>query len=171
VALTIEDGTGILSATSYVTLAEARTFASARGASLPVTDPDLEVLLIKSMDFIEAYRDSFKGSKTYGTDGAGPYLQWPRTYVVIDGVELSTTAIPEELKKLQCQLAIELMTNDPMGTQSGQVIKRERVDVMETEYAVNTRGSTDRIPRPYMPKVEALLRPLVRTTGLTVSRA
>jgi hypothetical protein len=169
-ALTIETGLGVVGATSYVTAVEARAYAVARASTLPANDVDTEALLIKSMDYIESFRDKFKGAKTYGTDGTGPYLQWPRTDVWIDGVEVATTAIPPELKALQCQLAIEYQTVDPMGTTSGQVIKREKMDVLETEYATNPRGPTERTPRPYMPKVDALLKPLVRTFGLTVTR-
>jgi hypothetical protein len=170
-ALTIETGLGVIGATSYVTLVEARAFATSRGITLPAADADLEVLLTKSMDYLEGLRYRFKGSRTFGLDGTGPYLQWPRTGVNIDGVDIATTTIPKELKSVQCQLAIEFMTLDVMATQSGQVVRRERVDVIETEYAVGTRSTTERIPRPFMPRVDALLRPLVNNVGLTVSRA
>lgn len=163
-ALVIEDGTGVAGATSYVTLIEARAYATARGLIFPAVDSDLEALLVKAMDYLETLRAEFKGTKVFGFG----YRQWPREGVVIDGLELAATAIPEELKNGQIQLAVEFQTVDPMATTFGQVVKREKVDVIETEYAVNYKEG----PAPTrMPRVQAILAPLLKATFLEVVRA
>ena len=79
--LIVEDGSIVENANSYVSVDDARTFASLRGVTLPASDAEVEVLLIKATDFIEAQRLRFQGSKV-NQDQA---LQWPRTGVYVDG--------------------------------------------------------------------------------------
>lgn len=159
-ALIIEDGTGVVGATSYVTVAEARAYASARGVTLSAVDATVEVLLIKAMDYLESKRASFKGSKLH-------YLQWPRSEVVVDGFDVAETTIPTELKNAQCQLAIEYVSTDPMATSTKAAVKSESVGPISVTYAISDgdRPSVD------MPKVDALLEPLLRTGfGLSTMR-
>lgn len=165
-ALTIEDGTGVVGANSYATLTEIRTFATDRGATLPSGDSDLEALAHRAIEYLESYRSKFKGSKTY--DGLG-YLQWPREDVEIDGYFLEATEVPQLLKDAQCQLCIELQTVDPFKTTSGQVVNRERMGNLEIQYAVNYKAERE-LPA-YIPKVDAFLEPLCRpASGLRVTR-
>lgn len=161
-ALTVETGAGIVGANSYVSVAEARTYATDRGLNLPAADADIEKLLIKSTDYVESFRERFRGTKANGPG----YLQWPRLNVVIDGFEIGITTIPKQLKDAQCQLAFELQTVDPTPTTSGQVIKREKVDVIETEYAVNYKQGAS---PPSLPKVLYLLEPLLKWSGVLQS--
>ncbi|HEY6021819.1 MAG TPA: DnaT-like ssDNA-binding protein [Candidatus Paceibacterota bacterium] len=154
-ALTVEDGTGVAGANSYVSLADARAYALARGATLPAVDASLEALLIRGMDYLESKRDIYTGTKTY-TDK----LQWPRTDAVIDDLDVAIDFIPEELKSAQCQLAIELQTYDPLGSTSGQIPKMEKVGDIEVQYAVNFLWD---FPMPTrLPKVDILLAPLCK---------
>lgn len=163
-ALEIETGAGVEGANSYVSLEEVRAYATARGLTVPVDDAALEALVIKAKDYLETKRSEFKGNKMYGPG----YLQWPRSSVRIDGFEIADDAIPAELKDAQCQCAIDLQTMDPLAPKTGVVVKREKVDVIETEYAVSA-GQTN--PTPVLTKVDALLQPLLRWSGLRVDRA
>lgn len=166
-ALTVEDGSGIEGANSYVSLAEARAYATSRGLTLPADDAQAEALVIKAMDFIESEaRGPYKGIPTYpGVDN----LKWPREGVVINDAELAPNKIPATLKKAVAQLAIEIQAVDPIPTLSGQVVKREKVDVLETEYAIDYKAGQK---PPVMTKVDLLLAPLLRRTGvLQVKRA
>jgi len=61
VELTVEDGSIVTGANSYVSLAAARSYAAARGATVPAADADLEVMIIKAMDYLESHRDQFLG--------------------------------------------------------------------------------------------------------------
>lgn len=167
-ALTIETGAGVSGATSYVTLAQARAYASARGLSLSAVDATLEALLIKAVDYLESKRDLYKGDKLYGSG----YLQWPRSDAWLDGFEIEDTTIPAELKNAQCQLAVELSTIDVNPTVIDPQVRRQRVEgAVEIEYAVSDDSGA---VTPRMPKVDALLSPLFRSGGsmcLTVERA
>ena len=102
--LIIEDGSIIANANSYVTLDEARTYATARGVTLPIADSDLEILLICAMDYLEAKRNDFQGAKSFPTTQE---LQWPRYGVKIDCVDFDSNSIPKELKNGQIAIAIE----------------------------------------------------------------
>lgn len=157
-ALVIENGSLVTGATSYVTVDAARAFAVARAATLPTPDGEVEALLIRAMDMLESFRDRFKGSKV---DPATQALQWPRMDVVIDGWEVPVTHIPQELKNAQCQLAIEANLTDLMPTGDGRDVIREKIDVLETEYAPGSGG----VAQPYFPKVQALLAPLLKSGG------
>ena len=154
-ALTIEDGSGVAGANSYIDVAAARTYAVARGLTLPAADGDVEALLIKSMDFIEAYRGAFQGLKTAATNS----LQWPRTGVTLDGYPLAKDAIPQVLKDAQAQLAVDAQNADLMSTGSGREVVMERVDVVQVQYAES--GNTN--PQPIFTKAEALLKPLFKS--------
>lgn len=154
-ALTIEDGSGVAGASSYIDVAAARTYAAARGLTLPAADGDVEALLIKSMDFIEAYRGDFQGLKTAATNP----LQWPRTGVTLDGYPLAEDAIPQVLKDAQAQLAVDAQNADLMPTGTGREVVMERVDVVQVQYAES--GNTN--PQPIFTKAEALLKPLFKS--------
>lgn len=154
-ALTIEDGSGVAGANSYIDVAAARAYAAARGLTLPAADGDVEALLIKSMDFIEAYRGDFQGLKTAATNP----LQWPRTGVTLDGYPLAEDAIPQALKDAQAQLAVDAQNADLMPTGSGREVVMERVDVVQVQYAES--GNTN--PQPIFTKAEALLKPLFKS--------
>lgn len=162
-ALTVEDGSGVTGANSYVSLSDARTFATGRGATLPADDTTLEALLVKSMDYLESKRDLYRGTKTYPDK-----LQWPRTDVQIDGLDVSTTTIPNELKNAQSQLAIELQTVDPQQSRAeGPVTKREKVGDIDVEYAVNFMW--DFVMPARIPKVDAFLAPLYKNSGMMLT--
>lgn len=166
VALIIEDGTGVANADSYITLVEARAYAAKRGLSLPASpagDAELEQLLIKAMDYIEAKRDEFQGTKTESDQS----LQWPRSGVTIDGFEIDDDFIPKALKDAQAQLAVDGQTTDLMPAGTGREVIKEKVDVIEVQYAEQGSGSV----QPVFTKAEALLAPLLErgVTGFALS--
>ena len=156
-AIVVEDGTGVVDANSYISVDEVKAFAALRGIALPAADGDIEILLIKAMDFIESYRDEFKGVKTVSDQS----LQWPRIGVQVDGYDISEAVIPKVLKDAQCQLATDANTQDLMPTGTGREVIGEKVDVIEVTYA--TTGNTT--VSPDFVKAKALLSPLLSTGG------
>lgn len=124
--ITVEDGTIVANANSYVSQATLTTYATARGITL-VTATD--ILLIKAMDYIENLM--FIGTKLTNDQ----LLQWPRFGVVIDGYYQNSENIPQILKNglMECAIAID-QDNDPLQNTVRQV-KKERVDTLEIEYA------------------------------------
>lgn len=163
-ALVIEDGTGKPDANSYVTVEEARSYASARGTELPADDAEVESLLVRAMDYLEAQRGKYQGTKTYPGLQA---LQWPRSGVVIDcDYNLPDNIIPTELKNAQKQLALEVFNGLVLLPSSdGRVVKREKVDVIETEYMTGQDLGSGATMGPSFPAVDALLDPLFNACG------
>lgn len=158
-ALVIEDGSLVAGATSYVSVAEARAYAAARASTLPADDAQVEAALIVAMDYLESLRGEYQGRKV---DPATQDLQWPRVGVQLDGWDVPPTTIPKILKDAQCQLALESAAGtDLMPTGDGREVIREKVDVLETEYAPGAGGA----PQPFFAKVNALLQPLLSAGG------
>lgn len=149
----VEDGTNVANANSYVDSAYAQAYAAARGLSIPSDDAALFPLLVRGFDYIESQRARFKGRKTY-PGGA----QWPRTGVDIDSDEIESTAIPEELKKAQVRVAVEIANGTDEAPTITEQVKREKIGPMETEYVTGVEG-------PVMMAVDALLAPLFKSSG------
>ena len=163
-ALIIEDGTGKPDANSYTTVEEARSYAAARGTDLPDDDAQVESLLVRAMDYLEAQRAKYQGVKTYPGLQA---LQWPRSGVIIDcDYQLPDNIIPTELKNAQKQLALEVFNGLVLLPSSdGRVVKREKVDVIETEYMTGQDLGSGATMGPSFPSVDALLEPLFSACG------
>lgn len=166
-ALTVEDGSIVTGANSYVTLAAARSYAAARGATVPVADADLEVMVIKAMDYLESHRDQFLGDSVERDQP----LSFPRSGVVIEGWEWSKTEIPRHVISAQLAVLLEVAAgidpfNPPLAVQP--VIKRRVEGAIELAYASPSAGgmkiSKDR-------EADVLLRLLLRKSGLFAIRA
>lgn len=159
-ALIIETGAGLPNSTSYASVEELAAYALARGATLPVDGQ--EALLIDAMDYLEQFvsKPRYKGSRKTAEQA----LLWPRTGVVIDGFPFPSTAIPGLLKRAQMQLAIEATEYDLMPSSDGYAVAKEKVDVIEVEYATGGRLSGATLAaQPIFPKVAALLADLLES--------
>jgi len=152
----VEDGSLVANANSYVTTAELSTYASARGVTITGTAADL---LIQAMDYIESR--NFIGYR-YTQDQA---LQWPRSYVYIDGFMVAITTIPQLLKDAQCEVALAIDAgNNPLVTLERDT-KSETVGPVSVTYMDNTRSQV------YVQKIHAKLRKLVHYSGGSAVRA
>lgn len=164
--LIIEDGTEVANANSYVTLAEARAYALARGVTLSATDSIVEVLVIKSMDYLESFDNQFKGYRKTSTQ----VLSWPRYEVYRNDIGTEYPTIPNELKNALCQLIIDSSTFDidpnVLLTDKTQKIKERVEGAIEVEYAQPTEIRT----RPSLRKFDNLISPLLKSSasGLSV---
>lgn len=155
-ALVIENGSLVSGATSYVSVAEVRAYATARASNLTASDPAIEAACIVAMDFLESLRAEYRGSKV---EPATQSLQWPRTGATLDGAEIPPTVIHKILKDAQCQLAIESANGlDLMPTGDGREVIRKKIDVLETEWKPGSGGAT----QPVLTRVRALLNPLLK---------
>ena len=153
-SLIIENGSIVPNANSYVTLLEARDFATSRGETLPTDDAVLEALLLKATDYLETKRKDYQASKT---DPLNQNLQWPRFEVYIDGSAIPGDFIPKELKQAQIQLAIEQNNGvELLKVVDNSFVKFEKVGPIETEYSekLSYNGNSS------IPSVETLLEPL-----------
>lgn len=153
-ALTVETGSIVPAAVSYVTAAEAREYALARGVTLSADDVVVERLLVNASDYLESLEDRYQGERV----SAAQPLPWPRSGVYLFGSEVASDSIPAQLKRAQMQLAIDAVNGDLQPTGAGREIVRQKVDVIETEYAQTGSGSVLR----EFNKAHDILKPLFR---------
>ena len=158
-SLIVETGAIVTDANSYVSLPDCRTYAAGRALALPALDADLEPLLISAMDYLESKRSQYQGTKTSPLTQA---LQWPRTGVYIDCMEIGSDVIPKELKDAQCRLACEQFAGvNIMPTKTGPFVTEETVGPLTTKYDASQGSGTV----PDMTAVDALLTPLFSQCG------
>ena len=146
---------------SYCTLEELRAYALARGVTLSTTDSTVEVYAIKAMDYIEARRDKFQGYKT-DDDQA---LQFPREYLYIDGALIDNDVVPDVVKNAQSQLVIDQHNGvdiTPNHTSSSLPVIQKTVGPLTTKYSDKWGANTT----PYLAKVNDLLKPVYKNTGM-----
>lgn len=178
-ALIIEDGTGKVDAQSYVSADEARTFALSRGVVLApvpgVGQPDpVEAQLMNAMDYIESLESRFKGKRSFPDHPQA--LSWPRTGARIgcEHDEYPSDKVPANVASAQCQLVIAQFNGVilmPVVDPNKQLVKRKKVDVLETEYFGPQDVGAGFGASPSFPVVDALLRPLMRAGGSTTAPA
>lgn len=161
-ALTVEDGTGVADANSFVTIAEIKDAATQRGVTLPANDNDIEAFAVKAIDFIVSKEGQMNGVRTYAEQD----LPYPRTGVYLYSNALLPTAIPKTLKQAQLQLVfdqangIDLFAND---RPQEQAIKRDKVGPIETEFF---EPGANAGAAPALDAAMSYLSPLLR--GLTL---
>lgn len=151
----VENGTGKADANSFTSVAFADLYFSARNrAEWALLSADAkEAALILATDYIEAtYSQGWKGQKAT----AAQALSWPRAYVVIDGFDVSATHIPPVLMNAVCELALRASAG-PLIEDQGQRVVKEKIDVIETQYA----DASD--PQKRYPLVTRMLAPLTQS--------
>jgi hypothetical protein len=131
-ALVVEDGTIVANANSYNDLTTIKAYAVARNRVLPDDDEIVSGYAIRAMDYLESFREQYKGTITDLTQT----LQFPRTGVVIDDIELGENAIPGLIIAAQNQLIIEQSAGivlQPTLVREGRV-KRKTIGPITTEW-------------------------------------
>lgn len=130
--LVVENGTGLSNANSYASVATANAYATLRGLTdWTGTDAVKEAALIRATDYLEAtYRNDWQGSRVSATQA----LSWPRVNVMVDGFVVGDDVVPTAVVNACIELAIRALTENLLDDQT-QRVKREKVDVIEIEYA------------------------------------
>lgn len=109
---------------SYVTRQELIDYADARGITVPDT-AETDVLLINATDFMETYEGRFLGSRATAEQA----LAWPRQGVVLGGFKVPEDEVPELVKQVQKEIALDLQAGvDLYNREDRQIVTRERVD-------------------------------------------
>jgi hypothetical protein len=152
-ALTIEDGSGVAGANSYVSVVNAQAWVTARGIIVTMT----EALLLKAMDYLESLRAEYQGTKTDSAQA----LQWPRAGVYIDGTLIDDDVIPTELIAAQCQLACDAYTISLLPSGDGREVVSESYakGVVAKTYSPGSGGTA----RPKLRAADAFLAPLLNS--------
>lgn len=162
-ALIVEDGTGKTDSQTYSTVTDLDSYASLRGITLPATEAEKEVLLIKAMDYLESLQGMYKGIKANEFQA----LQWPRYNVYIDSYYVESDTIPRPLKEAQLVAAVIINGGGDLQPSVSPKVVEKQVDTLRIRYSEG--GGTNNV---FYPKLTAALRPLLGGggSGLTVSR-
>lgn len=163
ITLIVEDGSIVTDANTFASVATVREYAELRGVTLPTGDDAVAVQIIKGMDYILTFSARFKGQLV---DEAQP-LPFPRDYVRFHGYTefFPNDEIPPQLIAALGQLCIEQTNGVELLSTSipGLPVVREKVDVIETEYANPVSlGGLD-YTQARMPLVDALLKSLLNS--------
>lgn len=130
-SLVVEDGTGVASAASYVSVDDADTYWSGRAHSAfaatwtAATTGNKEGALREATDYLDAsFGQYFRGSRAGYVQG----LEWPRTDAKDDsGYPLQN--LPNALVKAVCELAVRALSAALAKDQDrGGMVKRVRVE-------------------------------------------
>lgn len=154
IEITIEDGSGVAGANSYISVEDARTYAEARGSDLSTDDDEVASMLIRASDYLEAQECRFQGKRVSSSQS----LAWPRIGVTLNCDEVPQNVIPKSLVAAQVQLAMAISAGfDLQPNISPQdYVTREKVGPIETEYADPTAVGI----LPTFTAANALLAPL-----------
>lgn len=171
--LTVEDGTNVAGADTYVDIAFVDAYAAARGVSdwakLAGSAKEIAIRIAQDFMFVE-YSSRWKGERT----NVDQPLDWPREHVLDRTyTEIASDAIPLDIQNAQAQYAIEQALNGglffepPISDTGGEVEEIEQVaDVVSQriKYAKGTRATRKRFPL-----ADGIVRwYLTRATGLAV---
>lgn len=131
----VEDGTGKTNANSYVDEAFANEYAASVGITL---SGNLEVNLLKAAEYLDGFSSRFQGHKKSKAQS----MQWPRNLVFENGsISVANTIVPVDIKKAQVQIAASLGDGVEVYEDIDRMqVKKEKVDVLETEYFENEAG-------------------------------
>ena len=114
-ALIVEDGTGLVDSDSYISLADARTFAANYGITLPADDTEAEITLRQGTQYVDLQEDCFVGDRLTDTQA----LAYPRN---------NNSGMPAALGKATVYAAAEFaLGTDVRATDDGKAIASEEV--------------------------------------------
>jgi hypothetical protein len=138
--LTVEDGSVVENANSYVTLEDCTAYHASLGNEDWEDVDGQEEAILRAMAWLET--QPWKGQKT---DYDNP-LQWPRSYVTLDGLEVPDDEVPTAVVRALCEAAlIEGETPGalrPALDRGGQVTSFSLAGVMSETYASGAPAGT-----------------------------
>jgi hypothetical protein len=132
-ALIVEDGSGKSDSESYISVADASSYHTARGntawAAL-ATDALREAALRRATDYMrQAYRSRWQGYKV-NEDQA---LDWPRYDVEVEGYAIDSDIVPTEIKNACAELALRASAAD-LNPDLTQGVLSEQVGSIQVTY-------------------------------------
>jgi hypothetical protein len=142
-ALVVEDGTGVVTANAYATVAEVDEILAVNIHSKwsLISDDDIKENLIQWSSRILDERVKWHGKKTHPTSG----LAWPRTGVKDrEGTLIDDDLVPLPPKVAVAELADHLLGGDPETANTGSNITTLQVDVVMLKF--DARLDAERFP-------------------------
>jgi hypothetical protein len=167
-ALTVEDGTGLTNAESYLSVADTDTYLANHG-NPTVWSSASTAQKEESLRLATQYLDAQYGARWKGRrSNEDQRLNWPREGVVdADAYVIDTDEMPQALKDACAEMAYRHRNGEPMLADlesSDRSIKRERVKAGPVEEEKEYFGAKPTQKR--YPLVDLLLRPLLRSTQM-----
>lgn len=157
---------------NYGTVADADAYHALRGnTAWAGTEEQKLAALTRASTYIDALGQRMCGTAWVSiypgvkTGGRTQQLAWPRTDAYdTDGVSIPADVVPWEVEHATYEAALrEIVTPGSLSPDfvPSQQVKREKVDVLEVEYAVtsNTNGSNPNLP--VISTVDKLLAPVM----------
>lgn len=133
-AFVVETGAGSATANSFASTAAADAYVADRGVAgwAALATADKQAALVKATDYLEAsYRASWDGFRVSGTQA----LSWPRSDVIVDEFPVAANIVPVAVVNACIEMALRAVAGTTLIEDQGQLVIREKVDVIETEYA------------------------------------
>lgn len=156
----------------YGTLSDANTYHSDRGnTGWAGSDADKTAALIRASEYIDGryryqaggcWRSMFRGRKT---GGRAQSAEWPRTGATdSEGNAIPDDEVPSEVERATYEAALrELESPGSLSPDyvASQQIVREKVDVIEVQYASATSSGAATPNRPHVTIVDDILSGLL----------
>ena len=161
-SLIVEDGTGMATAESYISVADADTYHSNLGNAswATLTTTVKEQLLRKATNYmVQAYRSAWAGIRKNDTQS----LDFPRYLVpkYDNGAMYSyydENSVPKEVKDACCEFALKA-NSAALAPDLDRLTKREKLGTLEVEY-----DTTKGYPYVQYRAMDHLLYPLMKPT-------
>ena len=139
-SLIVEDGTGMETAESYASVAQADARLAALGmtnwATITPTEKE-QALRRATVAMVQFFGGRWKGTRLYRAQA----LDWPRYGAEVDGHVIPSTEVPVDVRNACIDLAIKAAAGD-LNPDLERAVRREKVGPLETEYADYSPQST-----------------------------
>jgi len=163
---TVEDGTGVSGANSYLTIADADQYHLDIGTAAASWDNLSDAVKQQALRDGTRYLDAAYGERWKGAraDGTNP-LDWPRSYVIdTDGFDVESNVIPQGLKDACAEAAFrattETLTPDVTTPGTVQTLAEQIGPIKRTKVYHGGQGEYKRFT-----VIERLLHDLVEPEG------
>ncbi len=132
-SLIVEDGTGLPTAESYVSVAAAtaRHLALGNDTWATITTEQMEQALRRATAYMEqAFRTRWTGRRVSAVQA----LSWPRYDVCVDGYSVDSNVVPAEVANACADLALKAAAGDLNADITGPRLIRKKTGPLEREY-------------------------------------
>ena len=171
ITITIEDGTSVADANSYISVSEAKAMVLELGTDISATeDDDVARILIQSFRYLESREPDFSGEVVSSSQPSA----WPRKEALRKcRIEIAEDEIPQELKDAQAFLVLKItgglsLFRDPVSGSAASTFTSERtlgpLSIKTKAFPVGSAGddiSGGEQTNPLrIPELESLLEPI-----------
>lgn len=161
-SLIVEDGTGLSTAESYISVADADTRHTNLGNTAWTGSTAVkEAALRKATEYLEQrYSRRWRGTRLLRAQA----LSWPRYGAIVHGWDVDSDEVPAAVANACADLALKTLS-ETLNDDLDQGIVREKVGPLETEYDAYSPQA-----KRY-PAIDQALAPYLQGAGASLVRA